>query len=175
MQPKSAVLKAFTQSVSDNFKDLVRFLKSTSFSKALLIGVAVTVPIALGVAFGHFEIGLALCFGAFWSSPSDVSGSYRHKKIGILFSAALVMVVTFIGGYLDLTAAILIPLLGLLSFAIAYLSVFGFRASLISFSGLLALVLSFAHDPQELEVYQYALLTGLGDRRDLIGNLCADR
>ncbi|SDL38294.1 FUSC family protein [Kriegella aquimaris] len=155
-------MKAFTQSVSDNFKDLVQFLKSTSFSKALLIGVAVTVPIALGVAFGHFEIGLALCFGAFWSSPSDVSGSYRHKKIGILFSAALVMVMTFIGGYLDLTAVILIPLLGLLSFAIAYLSVFGFRASLISFSGLLALVLSFAHDPQELEVYQYALLTGLG-------------
>ena len=127
-----------------------------------MIGIAVTVPITLGITLGHFEIGLALCFGAFWSSPSDVNGSFRHKKIGILFSAALVMVVSFIGGYLDIATLVLVPLLGLLTFAIAFLSVYGFRASLISFSGLLALVLSFAHDPQELEVYQNALLTGLG-------------
>jgi hypothetical protein len=46
------------------------------------------------------EIGLALSFGAFWSSPSDVSGSFRHKKFGILFSAISVMVVSFIKGYL---------------------------------------------------------------------------
>tara|TARA_R110002049_G_scaffold240425_1_gene413822 strand:- start:59185 stop:61407 length:2223 start_codon:yes stop_codon:yes gene_type:complete len=148
--------------LSENYKELLQILKSSSFSKALLIAIAVTVPISVCIALGHLEIGLALCFGAFWSSPSDVSGSYRHKKIGILFSAALVMVVSFIGGYLDIATVVLVPLLGVLSFAIAYLSVYGFRASLISFSGLLALVLSFAHDPQELEVYQYALLTGVG-------------
>ena len=39
---------------------------------------------------------------------------------------------------------------------------YGFRASLISFSGLLALVLSFAHDAQSLAVYEYTLLIGAG-------------
>ncbi len=155
-------MKPSRQSIADNFREFLQFLKSTNFSKSILIGVAVTVPIVLGIQLGHFEIGLALCFGAFWSSPSDVNGSYRHKKIGILFSAALAMVVSFIGGYLHIQTLLLLPVLGLLTFAISLIAVYGFRASLISFSGLLALVLSFAHEAQELEIYQYALLIGAG-------------
>ena len=137
-------------------------MKSTNFSKAILIAIAVTVPILLSIRWGHLEIGLALCFGAFWSSPSDVSGNFRHKKFGILFSALLVMLVSFIGGYLKFETWLLIPVLGLLTFAIAFISVYGFRASLISFSGLLALVLSFAHESKELEIYEYAILIGAG-------------
>ena len=148
--------------ISENLRELLRFLKGTSFSKAVLIAIAVTVPILLGIKLGHVEIGLALSFGALWSSPSDVSGSYRHKKFGILYSAALVVVVSFIGGFLRFGTWSVLPILGIVTFAIAYISVFGFRASLISFSGLLALVLSFAHKLEELEVYQYALLIGVG-------------
>jgi len=143
-------------------KELLLFLKSTSFSKAVLIGVSATIPVVLGIWSGYFEIGLALCFGAFWSSPSDTSGSYRHKKYGILLSALLATVVTFIGGYLHFQTLFLIPVLGVLVFAISFIAVYGFRASLISFSGLLALVLSFAHTVETLEIYQYALLIGVG-------------
>lgn len=127
-----------------------------------MIGIAITTPILLGLWLGEFEVGLALCFGAFWCSPSDVSGSYRHKKIGILFSAALVMIVSLIGGYLDYDSWISLPILGGLTFAIAFISVYGFRASLISFSGLLALVLSFAHNVEDLQVWQYSILVGIG-------------
>ncbi|MFB9058275.1 FUSC family membrane protein [Mariniflexile ostreae] len=137
-------------------------MKSTNFSKAILIVVSVTIPVVIGVSLGHFEIGLAICFGAFWCSPSDISGSNKHKNLGILFSAAMVMVVSFIGGYLKFSIWILLPVLGLLTFAIASISVYGFRASLISFSGLLALVLSFANDSDTLEVYQRAILIGIG-------------
>ena len=56
----------------------------------------------------------------------------------------------------------MLPVLGLLTFAIAFISVYGFRASLTSFSRLMALALSFAYDSEELEIYQYALLTGVG-------------
>ncbi|NNE75947.1 MAG: hypothetical protein HKN31_02625, partial [Pricia sp.] len=136
--------------MSAHFKKLIRFLKSTDFSKAMMIGIAITTPIGLGILFDRLEIGLAIGFGAFWSSPSDVNGSYRHKKFGILFSAGLIMVVSFIGGYLRFDLWYLVPVLGILTFAISYISVFGFRASLISFSGLLALVLSFAFDPKAL-------------------------
>ncbi|NEN22379.1 hypothetical protein G3O08_02540 [Cryomorpha ignava] len=127
-----------------------------------MIGFAITTPILIGLYLGHFEIGLALCFGAFWCSPSDVSGSFRHKKIGILFSAALVMIVSLVGGYLHYEAWISLPIIGIFTFAIAFISVYGFRASLISFSGLLALVLSFAYDVQNLEIWQYSLLVGVG-------------
>ncbi|WP_229719287.1 FUSC family protein [Winogradskyella schleiferi] len=121
-----------------------------------------TTPIILGIANNRLEIGLALCFGAFWCSPSDVSGSLKHKQIGILFSALLVVVISFIAGYLDISNYLLFPILGVLTFCIAFISIYGFRASLISFSGLLALVLSFAHTLENLEVYQYALLIGTG-------------
>lgn len=141
---------------------LQQFLKSTSFSRALLVGIAITLPIGVGIHFNCLDIALALSFGAFWSSPSDVSGNFRHKQIGILFSAVLVTVVSFVGGYLHYETWLSLPVLGVLSFGIAYLSVYGFRASLVSFSGLLALVLSFAQISSELEVYQNALLTGAG-------------
>ncbi|PWK18308.1 FUSC family protein [Xanthomarina spongicola] len=116
----------------------------------------------MGIVTNHFDIGLAICFGAFWCSPSDVNGSLIHKQIGILFSAFLVVIISFIGGYFHISNVFLFPLLGLLTFSIAFISIYGFRASLISFSGLLALVLSFAQTSEDLEVYQYALLIGVG-------------
>lgn len=151
-----------TQFISQYYRELEQFLKSTDVSKALLVGLAVTTPILLGIWLGYLEIGLALCFGAFWCSPSDVNGSQRHKGYGILFSAILIMAVSFVGGYLQYQTWLSLPILGILGFAIAFLSVYGFRASLISFSGLLALVLSFAYELQELKLYQYALLIGVG-------------
>ncbi len=72
------------------------------------------------------------------------------------------MIVSFIKGYINLDLWALLPALGLLTFAVSFISVYGFRASLISFSGLMALALSFARDSEGLEIYEYALLMGLG-------------
>lgn len=155
-------MSSISHFIAEHYKELQEFIKSSSFSRAILVGIAVTLPVLIGLKLGYFEVGLALCFGAFWSSPSDISGSFRLKKNGILISAALVVCVSFIGGYLHYETWLSLPFLGILSFGIAFLSVFGFRASLIGFSGLLALVLSFAHESKELEIYQYALLIGAG-------------
>ena len=109
-----------------------------------------------------FEIGLALALGALLSSPSDVSGSLRHKNYGIALSAFLAVLASLIGGYLIKDSWIGFPVLGITIFILSYLAVFGFRASLISFSGLFALVLSFANISNVLEIYERALLIGLG-------------
>jgi uncharacterized membrane protein YccC len=159
---KQSALSTATLLILEHFKELQQFLKSISFSRALRVGIAVALPVLIGLQLGYVEIGLALSFGAFWSSPSDVTGSFQHKKIGILVSATLVMVVSFIKGYLHFDLWLLLPVLGLLTFTIAYISVYGFRASLVSFSGLMALVLSFANESQGLEIYQFALLLGIG-------------
>ena len=119
-------------------------------------------PIIVGIATNHLDIGLAICFGAFWCSPSDVSGNLKHKQIGIIFSTLLVVIISFIGGYLTTSSYFLFPVLGFLTFCIAFISIYGFRASMISFSGLLALVLSFAYNPETLQVYQSALWIGTG-------------
>lgn len=159
---KSSFLNTVRLFISKNFEELQELLKSISFSRAIRVGIAVTVPVLIGLQFGYFEIGLALSFGAFWSSPSDISGSFQHKKNGILISAALIMVVSFIKGYIYFELWLLLPVLGLITFAISFISVYGFRASLISFSGLMALVLSATYDSEGLKIYEYAVLIGLG-------------
>lgn len=143
-------------------KDLSEFFNSTDFSKAILLGIALTIPIIVGVKLDALSIGITVTVGALLASPSDVSGSIRHKITGILFATSLAMIVSLIGGYLHLSPWALFPILGILMFCISYLAIYGFRASLISFSGLLALVLSFSNVSDEMEPYERMLLIGIG-------------
>ena len=124
--------------------------------------MAIVIPIVIGVSLEVFEIGLALALGALLSSPSDINGSFRHKKNGILFSALIAVLASLMGGYLAFDTWLLLPVLGITIFGISYLSIYGFRASLISFSGLFAIVLSFANISNVLEIYERAFFIGLG-------------
>jgi len=149
-------------SITDIFKDLSEYFKSTDFSKAILLGIALTLPIIAGVKLDALQIGITITVGALLASPSDVSGSLRHKVTGILFATLLAMLVSLLGGYLHLSLWLLFPVLGILMFGISYISIYGFRASLISFSGLFALVLSFSNISGGMEPYNRMLLIGLG-------------
>lgn len=148
--------------VATSLKDLSEFFKSTDFSKAILLGIALTLPIVAGVKLDALHIGITITVGALLSSPSDVSGSIRHKITGILFATLLAMIVSLVGGYLHLSLWLLFPILGFLMFSISYISIYGFRASLISFSGLFALVLSFSTVSGGMEPYERMLLVGVG-------------
>ncbi len=142
--------------------DLGEYFKSTDFSKAILLGIALTLPIIAGVKLDILTIGTTITVGAMLASPSDVSGSIQHKIKGILLAALLAMIVSLMGAYLHLSHWLLFPVLGILMFGISYLSIYGFRASLISFSGLFALVLSFSNVSSGMLPYERALLIGLG-------------
>lgn len=148
--------------ISTSFKDLLDFFKSTDFSKAILLGIALTIPIIIGLKMGALQVGITITVGAMLASPSDVSGSIRHKITGILLATLLAMIVSFIGAYLHFSLWLLFPVLGILMFGISYISIYGFRASLISFSGLFALVLSFSNVASEMAPYKSVLLIGVG-------------
>jgi len=96
--------------------------------------------------------------GCLLSSPSDVPGSFKHKVYGILAAAILGATSFFIAGYAALFAWLVIPMLVVTIFSISYLSVYGFRASLVTFAGLLAVVLSFANLSSGIEIWQKSLL-----------------
>ncbi len=146
----------------DSYKEFILFLKSTDFTKAIILALGITIPIGVGIYVNYFEVGLALALGALLSSPSDVTGSFRNKNFGILLSALFAVVASLIGGFLNPSDLVTIPVLGIIMFAFSYFSVYGFRASLISFSGLFALVLSFANISETLQFYERAFLIGLG-------------
>lgn len=155
-------MKVTRNLISTSFKDLLDFFKSTDFSKAILLGIALTIPIIIGLKMGALQVGITITVGAMLASPSDVSGSIRHKITGILLATLLAMIVSFIGAYLHFSLWLLFPVLGILMFGISYISIYGFRASLISFSGLFALVLSFSNVASEMAPYKGVLLIGVG-------------
>lgn len=142
--------------------DFRKFLRSTDFSKAIVLTIAIVLPIAVFSVNGKLEIGISLAMGCLLSSPSDVSGSFKHKVFGILFAALLGSLSFLIAGYTSKSIWTVIPMLLVMMFGVSYLSVYGFRASLVTFAGLLAVVLSFANISTGIEIWQKALLIGAG-------------
>ncbi|MCM8570180.1 FUSC family protein [Gramella jeungdoensis] len=138
--------------------DFIKFLRSTDFSKAIVLTIAIVLPISIFSNAGKLEIGIGLAMGCLLSSPSDVPGSFKHKVLGILFAALLGSLSFLIAGYASSSLWTVIPMLLIMMFGVSYLSVYGFRASLVTFSGLLAVVLSFANISSGIEIWQKALL-----------------
>ncbi|KAB1067405.1 FUSC family protein [Tamlana haliotis] len=143
--------------------NLLRYFKSTHFTKAFLVALAMAIPVFISIYFfDRVDIGFSMALGAILCAPSDVAGSLKHKFYGILASIVLTFVITLVVGYFSSNLIILIPLIIVLVFSVAYISVFGFRASLVSLSGLLSLVLAFAHTSTETSSLEHSLYIALG-------------
>ncbi|MEK6477437.1 FUSC family membrane protein [Catalinimonas sp. 4WD22] len=120
------------------------FVKSIDFFKSVTLLFAILVP--LGVFNILDEIGLAVSvvMGVFMCSPSDVPGSMRHMALGILVSSIIATLTTLIIHLSFGWTWTVLPVLGFMVFANSMIAVYGFRASLVSFSGLLAIILAYA-------------------------------
>lgn len=138
--------------------DFIKFLRSTDFSKAIVLTISIVIPIIIFSNIGNLEIGVSIAMGCLLSSPSDVPGSFKHKVYGILAAGILGASSFLIAGYSATFVWPVIPMLLIMIFSISYLSVYGFRASLVTFAGLLAVVLSFANLSSGLEIWEKSLL-----------------
>lgn len=150
------------QNFINSQKNLSEFLKSQDFSRALLLGIALTIPIIIGIKLDLLAMGMTITVGALLASPSDTSSSIRDKMTAILLATLLAVLMSLLGRYLMDAGWLLFPILGILMFSVSYISIYGFRASLISFSGLFALVLSFSTMSVELSPLVRALFIGFG-------------
>ena len=130
--------------MKEKIKQIELFLKSSNFDRGIRIGAAIAVPFALLYFWGYFEFAPAVVVGSFLNSPGDVPGSIKRKVNAILISIGLTMLITAIILFAKPFLPILLIVLVIISFFISLISVYGFRASLVSFSGLLAMVLAFA-------------------------------
>lgn len=131
---------------------------STDFSKAVILSVAMVVPIFVFSEFNLNEWGISMAIGCLLSSPSDITGTFKHKVVGIAAAALLGALSYSIGRYFEGSVYSTIPMLAIMIFGISFLAVYGFRASLVTFSGLLAVVISFAGINSSLPVWHKGLL-----------------
>lgn len=144
-------------------KELQRFIKSLDFLKGTVLAIAMIIPVLISLFyFNDLNIGFSIALGVLFCSPADVAGSKKHVFLGIFIAVLLSFNLTLLFSFINNIWWLLFPLLTLVVFLISYISVFGFRASLVSFSGLLAIVLSFVHDYSEVNLLTHSLLVLLG-------------
>ncbi len=142
----------------NNIKTIELFLKGSSFYRGIVLTVSIVIPLIILYFLDGFQFAPSIVLGAFLNAPSDIPGNLKRKINGILISIVLCSLVTFI---ILITKSIFIVLfisILILSFIIALISVYGFRASLVSFSGLLAIVLALAVQKPDIQ----SIITHIG-------------
>lgn len=159
----SILLRKLKPSITISQEDISEFYRSEGLAKALLMALGLTLPIVLGVMLEQLDAGIFISLGVLLTSPADTVGSIHSKVRGLLLATALSVVAIFISLILKVPIWLFLPILGILVFCISYISIYGFRASLISFSGLLALVLSLSSlSSSPMPVYVRLLLIAIG-------------
>ncbi|KDN56323.1 FUSC family protein [Flavobacterium seoulense] len=139
-----------------------KFISGTDFSNALKITIASVFPVLLFSYFDHFQIGFTIALGAFFTFPSDIPSNFRHKINGLLVTSLIIAGVNLIVNLCYSFSLLFYPVLIVLLFCISMISVYGQRATMVSFSALLSISLAFAHLSTGWEMLRYAglLFTG---------------
>ncbi|MFV5695540.1 FUSC family membrane protein [Flavobacterium sp. LB3P122] len=133
-----------------------KFTDTTYFNNALKVTMAAVIPVLLFSFLGDFEMGFTIALGAFFTYPSDIPSSLKHKINGVLVTAFLVAVLNLLVNILHPYSWIFYPFLALLIFLLSMLSVYEKRATAVSFSALLAVSLAFAHLHSGWEMIEYS-------------------
>ena len=148
--------------LSDFLYSILKFLRSTDFTKALILTISIGSAIGIFNALGLSKIGVPLAVGCLLTAPSDTTGTLKHKIVGVITAALLAGITSLIIGYSSINIYFTIPVVGVMVFAISFLAVYGFRASMVAFAGLMAVVLSFANVDTSMPLWQHSLLISAG-------------
>ncbi|WP_424493485.1 FUSC family membrane protein [Salinimicrobium sp. GXAS 041] len=132
------------------------------FSRGVIMAFAAVTALGAANYFGDVSVGIAMAIGALLASPSDVPGSFKRRFSGVFLAILLAILTTIIAGYARQNIYLFVPVLGFLMFSISIMAVYGFRASLIAFSGMFAVVLSMVRIPEGETMFIHALWIGAG-------------
>ena len=139
-----------------------KFTNTTYFTNALKVTIATVIPVVLFSFLGKFEIGFTIALGAFFTYPSDIPSSLKHKINGILVAVALVAGVNLMVNLVFPYSWIFYPFLAVLIFLISMLAVYGQRATMVSFSALISVSLAFGRINTGWEMLQHSGLILVG-------------
>lgn len=124
------------------FDEITKFADSTNFINAIKVTLASALPFIVFSYLGQTEIGFTVAIGAFLTYPSDIPSNLSHKIKGVLIAALIVAGCNFAVNLVFPHPFLFFPVVILMLFFLSMISVYGHRANMISFSGLLAVCLS---------------------------------
>lgn len=121
------------------------FADSTNFTRAVIVTVAASLPVFILAQLGHFEVGFAVAIGAFLTYPADIPSNLLHRSKGLITASLIVAGCMLVVNLLYPIPWLFYPVAIALVFFLSMISVYGQRATMVSFSGLLALALATGH------------------------------
>lgn len=124
---------------------LINQIYQFDFLKGAVLTFALVLPLYLGIHFDQTGYGLAFALGVFFTFLPNTDGSNKHRIFGILFALVLSLLITALCHFTRMASDwVFYVFFGLCIFWVSMLSVYGFRASMVAFSGHFALIMSFA-------------------------------
>lgn len=140
------------------------FTDQTNFTNALKVTVAAVLPVIIFGYLEMFQIGFTIAIGAILTYPSDIPSNLKHKINGILVAILIIVGSAMLVNVTYPYPWIFYPFLAFILFFLSMISVYGHRATMISFSGLLSVSLAFGHLNSGLDILinaGYMLMGGL--------------
>lgn len=128
------------------------FTDQTNFTNALKVTVASVLPVILFGYLDLFQVGFTVAIGAILTYPSDIPSNLKHKINGILVAILIIVGAAVLVNLTYPYPWIFYPFLAIILFFLSMISVYGHRATMISFSGLLSVCLAFGHLNSGLDI-----------------------
>jgi uncharacterized membrane protein (TIGR01666 family) len=117
----------------------------TNFTNAIKVGLAVAIPTLLFTYFDNFEQGIIIALGVIFTFPSDIPSNLKHKINGLLVAILIISSVNLLINITHPYPIIFYPVFCALIFLLSMLSVYGQRATMVAFSGLVTISISLSH------------------------------
>ncbi len=132
------------------------------FVNAIKVTIAAALPVILFAWLDQFNTGFTIALGALLLFPSDINSNLKHKINGIIVASLIVSGSAFLISITHPIPWIFYPVFSLMIFFLSMIAVYGHRAMLVSFSGLLSICLAFnsIHEGRELLEHCALLLLG---------------
>ncbi|MBU2996983.1 FUSC family protein [Cellulophaga baltica] len=148
--------------LKEYLKAITLFLKSSNLYRGIVQTIAVITPLIAFYFFSDITYAIPIAIGVFLNAPGNIPGTLKRKTLSTLVSITLTMIVTVLVSFSQVHFALLIATLAVLTFFISLISAYGFRGSLIAFSGLLAIVLTLANNISGNAIWVHTGLIGVG-------------
>ena len=139
-----------------------QFTDSANFTRAVLVTVAAALPVFILNKSGFFDEGLTVAIGAFLTYPADIPSNLQHRAKGLLAAVCIVVGSTLAVNVLHPYPWLFYPVITVLIFFLSMISVYGQRATMVAFSGLLAIALGTGHINEGWEIVTYSALVLAG-------------
>ncbi|MEC4116478.1 FUSC family membrane protein [Myroides phaeus] len=138
-----------------------KFTDNSHLGDSLKITISAVVPFLILMPYKEFNWAFAAAIGAMLTAPVDIPSNIKDKTVGLLVGAFTVPAVTLT---LSLTHGhwYFYPIFVFILFSLSMISVYGHRANMLSFTGLLAASLGLAHDYTGTALWMHCLMLLLG-------------